>query len=61
VEVTRERVDRDVDDGRVEDRHDGAEHDDGRDEQQAAIELAVVARGSGGRDGGSGRGHGPAA
>ena len=38
VEVSRERVDGDVDDRHVEDRHDRAEHDDGGDEEQRAVE-----------------------
>ena len=44
VELGDQRRDRDVDDGHVEDRHDGAEHDDRGDEQELAVEPFVSRR-----------------
>ena len=40
----RPACDRDVDDGRVEDRHDGADHDHGRDRDDLAVESFPAAR-----------------
>ena len=51
VEVTRQRGDRDVDDRGVEDRHHGAEHHDGGDGQEPAVERGSL---RGGGDGGHG-------
>jgi hypothetical protein len=39
VQLASERVERDVDDRRVEDRHDRPDDDDGRDGQEVAIET----------------------
>ena len=45
LELTGERVDRHVDDGDVEDRHDRAEHDDPGDPHQRLVELVAVGGG----------------
>ena len=48
VERRRQVADRDVDDGRVEDRHDRAEDDDDRDAHQRAVDALGVRVGGGG-------------
>ena len=44
MERDREVVDRDVDDGRVEDRHDRPEHHDAGDDQRLAVEPLGLLR-----------------
>jgi len=42
VQPSAERVDRDVDDRRVENRHDGAEHDDRAQALEGRIEARLI-------------------